>query len=497
MAEKLILIVDEVEDIQNHFEQVKRKDISSIRIPHGERALKFLNRQNIALLIIAQCLPDMAGFDLLRKVKKQFPALPVIFIAVSPTLDLIIDSFREGIIDFFKRPIEWNKFDERITKIFYLEKEVEDESGDKAGTFSIERLKNLNQRKRENDTVEKKLLNTPNLSFPFINNLVLNFSWLQRIFKVKNNKKIEQNMQMEHHIKEVKTQNEKKVVEKLTVSDHCTPGASFIKKKKIIVRGGKEKTVRKLRVIYFGKFQVTLDGKPLTHWPSRKVKTLFAYLILNHKKHIYKDVLMDKFWPHSDPDSARNCLNVALYNLRQNLQKIDSTLNIILYKDECYFINQTIDLYIDVEDFLAYWRLAQNSERRKDIYASLGYYELAAAIYKGDFMEEDLYQNWQDTERESLKEIYLVILDKISNFYSLDGKPSIAINLCNQILDKDNCREDVHQRLMRCYYKIGKRDKAIKQFKKCQEILKQELDVEPMSSTVNLYHQIKQGMLKG
>ena len=114
MAEKLILIVDEDEDIQNHFEQLKKKDISSIRIPHGERALKFLNRQNVALLIIERCLPDMDGFDLLRKVKKEFPAVPVIFIAVSPTFDLIIDSFREGIIDFFKRPIEWNEFDERI-----------------------------------------------------------------------------------------------------------------------------------------------------------------------------------------------------------------------------------------------------------------------------------------------------------------------------------------------------------------------------------------------
>ncbi len=496
MAEKLILIVDENEDIQNHFEQLKVRDIRSIRIPHGERVLKFLNKQNIDLLIIVRCLPDMDGFDLLKKVKKQFPAVPVIFIAVSPTFDLVIDSFREGVIDFFKFPIEWNEFDKRIIKIFSLNTEAEHETGDESGTFATEHHENLNQRERQNAAVENDLLNAPKLSFPFINNLVFNFSWVQRIFKKKNIEKNDKNIWMENHVKDDKNQNEEKVVEKLTGEEYNSSVDTSITQKNIISGSEKKETVRKLRVIYFGKFQVTLDGKPITYWPSRKVKTLFAYLILNYKKHIYKDVLMDKFWPHSDLDSARNCLNVAIYNLRQNLQKIDSTIKIILYKDECYFINQMIDLYLDVEDFLAYWRLAQNSERRKDIYASLGYYELAAALYKGDFMEEDLYRNWQDAERENLKEIYLVILDKISHFYSLDGKPSIAINLCNQIISKDNCREDVHQRLMRCYYKIGKREKAIKQFKKCREILKEELDVEPMNSTVTLYHQIKQDALK-
>lgn len=110
-------------------------------------------------------------------------------------------------------------------------------------------------------------------------------------------------------------------------------------------------------------------------------------------------------------------------------------------------------------------------------------------------MEEDIYENWNSLDRENLKEIYLVVLDRLSKYYSSDSKPLTAIKLCEVILQKDNCREDVHQRLMRCYYRLGLRDKAIKQFRKCKEILNAELEVEPTQTTMDLYQKIKKDSL--
>jgi len=181
-----------------------------------------------------------------------------------------------------------------------------------------------------------------------------------------------------------------------------------------------------------------------------------------------------------------------LHGLRQMFHLLDKDNEYILFKNECYFINPEIELSLDVEEFRYYWRLAQSSERERGIEAALGEYELAAALYKGDFMEDDLYEGWTALDRENLKEIYLVILDRLSNYYSCDGKPVTAINLCEIILKKDSCREDVHRRLMRCYYRLGQRDKAIKQFRKCSEILNLELEVPPTKTTVSLFQQIKQ-----
>ncbi len=156
-------------------------------------------------------------------------------------------------------------------------------------------------------------------------------------------------------------------------------------------------------------------------------------------------------------------MNVTLHGVRQLLRKMDPIHDYILFKDECYFINSEVEIWLDVEDFLHYWRMAQNREREKGIGAAIAEYELAAANYSGDFMEEYLYESWPSLERENLKEIYLFVLDRLSRHYSLDGKSEIAIDLCESMLEKDNCREDVHRRLMKCHYRIGQRDKALRQ----------------------------------
>jgi len=201
---------------------------------------------------------------------------------------------------------------------------------------------------------------------------------------------------------------------------------------------------------------------------------------------------MEAFWPNSDPDSARNCLNVALHSVRRLLHEVDPHHEYILFKDECYFLNPEIDVWSDIGEFAHHWKIAQSLEREKGIQAAVAEYELAAAAYKGDFLEEDLYESWPSSERENFQEIYLFILDRLSKYYSLDGKPSTAIRLCETILEQDNCREEIHQRLMQCYYRLGQRDKALKQFRKCTEVLEAELEVEPTRSMIDLYEQIKQ-----
>ena len=70
-----------------------------------------------------------------------------------------------------------------------------------------------------------------------------------------------------------------------------------------------------------------------------------------------------------------------------------------------------------------------------------------------------------------------------------------AIRLCEDILNKDNCSEDIYRRLMECYYRIGQRDKALKLFRKCSKILRDELEVKPETTTIELYRKIRENQL--
>lgn len=245
----------------------------------------------------------------------------------------------------------------------------------------------------------------------------------------------------------------------------------------------------RLDIHFFGAFETKVNGKLVTAWPGKKCKQLFAYLVYKRRP-VLRDVLMEQFWSGFSQDSARNCLNVTLHHLRSTLQT-DQEMDYVIFKDECYFFNPEISINSDVDAFRRHMKCGNREEIKQNIESALQEYETAASIYQGDFLSDYLYESWCELERENLKEIYLLILNKLSHYYSLNGKPNAAIDMCQRILAEDPCREDAHRRLMRCYGRIGQKDKELKQFEKCRTILNREFDTEPCKTTKILYEKIK------
>ena len=68
---------------------------------------------------------------------------------------------------------------------------------------------------------------------------------------------------------------------------------------------------------------------------------------------------MDKFWPDVAPDSARNSLNVAVHSIRKAFQDSQILEKLILFKDDCYFINPEMHLISDVSQFKDLWYQAR------------------------------------------------------------------------------------------------------------------------------------------
>ena len=66
-----------------------------------------------------------------------------------------------------------------------------------------------------------------------------------------------------------------------------------------------------------------------------------------------------------------------------------------------------------------------------------------------------------------------------------------GISYGEKILRYDKAREHTHRRLMRLHYLSGNRTAALRQYRKCIEILREELDVEPSQSTVQLFQSIR------
>jgi len=58
------------------------------------------------------------------------------------------------------------------------------------------------------------------------------------------------------------------------------------------------------------------------------------------------------------------------------------------------------------------------------------------------------------------------------------------------LLAIDNCSEDAHHGLMRCYTRQGKRGMALRQYQYCVDILKKDLDVSPGAAIKKFYQHL-------
>jgi DNA-binding SARP family transcriptional activator len=248
-----------------------------------------------------------------------------------------------------------------------------------------------------------------------------------------------------------------------------------------------------LAVCCLGPFRVYQHDRLVEDWPSRKGKSIFKYLVTHRERPIPKEVLMELLWPDSPPDAARNNLNVAIYALRQSLRQNNPNQSQILYQDDCYLINPDLNTWVDVEAFTEHIARAHNLEDRAQHAAAVREYHLAEALYLGDFLEEDRYEDWSSTQRQQLQDNYIGLLERLSRHYFAQVDYAACVMEARKILAVDACRESAHRWIMQCYAQQGQRYLAIRQYQDCVDALRNELDVEPSAETTRLYEQILAG----
>jgi DNA-binding SARP family transcriptional activator len=236
--------------------------------------------------------------------------------------------------------------------------------------------------------------------------------------------------------------------------------------------------------------RISINDTPVGRCVSSRARSVFAYLVVNRDAPVPRDVLMEQFWCDSDPKDARNSLNVALHSLRRAC-KSAGDLPIVHYDDGAYRLNTDLDLWTDVDDFLNLNERGRKFEATNKIDAAIEAYEQALALYQGDFLSDCPYEDWAAMLREKLRLLYLETLDRLSVIYLQREQFATCITLCQLILARDNCREDAHCRLMRCYARQNQHPLALRQYQACVEALQKELDVPPDEKTTALHERIR------
>jgi len=247
-----------------------------------------------------------------------------------------------------------------------------------------------------------------------------------------------------------------------------------------------------LSISCFGGFAVRRSGLPVVLCSNRNGQTILRYLITQQGHRASVDVLMATLWPEDEPEVAHHKLQVAVSALRRSLNSgfdCDPGGGYILCKNRVYQLNPSISLRTDVDEFLAFYQVGQQSS--SDSMAIQ--FEKACQLYTGPYLTEDLYADWSFMRREQLSHVYLSMCSTLAGYYLEAGRYEDTLKWATAILKENQSDEAAHRQLIRAYFALGRRSDALRQFHRCQYILNEELGVQPMTETIELFNTILKG----
>ena len=251
-----------------------------------------------------------------------------------------------------------------------------------------------------------------------------------------------------------------------------------------------------LKFHLFGNGSAHNGGRPLEGFPCQQAGMLLCYLLLHRSQPISRERLAAVFWEDLPSANARGYLRNALWRLRRMLQDAGADPDHVLsFPNEQVALQAEADMWIDIDEFERAAADASKAGPESLSRVQVEALESAAALYTGDLLQ-GVYEDWTLYERERLRLIYLNIRHKLMLHHGAFARYELALQHGEQILVVDPAREKIHRQMMRLHALSGDRSAAFAQYKRCKQVLQEELGLAPMQETRQLYRQIKENLLE-
>ena len=248
-----------------------------------------------------------------------------------------------------------------------------------------------------------------------------------------------------------------------------------------------QSAVNVLSISLLGGLSLSYADQILPTPTPQKLISVLAYLVLRCQHPQDREEIAGRLWPDLSVAEARSNLRRHLYLLRQMLPAVSEmsavdagtgAVSWILTDRETVQWNPDAPFWLDIDEF------------KRCSGANLTQaFEACLELYQGDLLPE-LYDDWLIAEREELLALYLDMLRTAISYETECGRYSEALRYAHQWLARDPLNEEAHRKVMSLCYLAGDRPAALRQFEQCRDMLRSELDVEPMPATLKLYQQI-------
>lgn len=242
-----------------------------------------------------------------------------------------------------------------------------------------------------------------------------------------------------------------------------------------------------LQVHVFGKLRLQHGEARVETFPTRRVEELLGFLVVNpHTRHT-REKLIDTLWPDIPLRNGRASLSTALWRLRSVFDRLNFPSGDFLVTNRDWIqFEPSGTITLDLTEFNQFIGQAERVEDGGKQESAL---RSAIKLYRGSFCE-GIYAEWCLIERERLERSYLWAMGQLMALLMQRQAFEEAARIGQDILQCDLLREEVHRAVMQCFWKLGRRTKAVGQFQLCARALQAELRILPMTETIALYQKI-------
>ncbi|MGD8813809.1 MAG: BTAD domain-containing putative transcriptional regulator [Anaerolineales bacterium] len=242
-----------------------------------------------------------------------------------------------------------------------------------------------------------------------------------------------------------------------------------------------------------GQFTVTLNGEIITNFAFDKVRALLAYLSVEAHCSHRREILANLLWPDKPEKTARSNLRNALAELRRAIGDHQAKPPFLSITRQDIRFNIDSNAWLDVVELAQLHALREaNPENIKQHHRVFDLYqgELLAGFSLPDVLPFD---EWVMMEREKYARMVVEILTRACAYYESRRDYKNALPFAWRFVELEPWQEGARRQLMRILANSGRRDEALQQYLILTEMLRNELDIEPEPTTVQLYERIKAG----
>lgn len=216
---------------------------------------------------------------------------------------------------------------------------------------------------------------------------------------------------------------------------------------------------------------------------SRKTQALFAFLGTKFPESVARDHVAYLLWPDQPDGLARHGLRNSLFEIRRALK---ATAPLLLGSNNTRIWLTPDNLEIDITQFAA----ATKTGGAEHLTAALSLYtgEFATGLNVG----AEPFDEWLEEQRRICLEAVQEGYRRLASLSLKHGDRRAAVDAGRKLIGLDGLSETNHRVLIDALGRSGQRTEALRQFRRCAEILKTELGIDPEPETIALAKRIEQ-----